>query len=78
MENFEAKLNEESLKIKVNQASDPYYKEYYTINPFNLYSFLNFLKEKYKENWFVINFNDEKDDIFDYDVKIVIYDDCIE
>ena len=78
MENFEAKLNEESLKIKVNQASDPCYKEYYTITPFSLYSFLNFLKEKYKENWFVVNFNDEKDDIFDSDVKVVIYDDNIE
>lgn len=78
MEKFEAKYIEEEIVVRVTKASDYTYSEYYRINIFSLGSFLNFLKKKYKEDWFVVNLNDNKDDICDYNVKVVIYDARIE
>jgi uncharacterized protein YihD (DUF1040 family) len=78
MEKFEAKCIEENIVVKVTKASDYTYSEYYKINVFSLCSLLNFLKKKNKEDWFVVNLNDNKDDICDYDIKVVIYDAHIE
>lgn len=78
MEKFEAKYIEENIVVRVTKASDYTYSEYYRINIFSLCPFLNFLKKKYEEDWFVINLNDNKDDICDYNVKVVIYDARIE
>ena len=78
MEKFEAKYIEDEIVVRVTKASDYTYNEYYTINIFSLGSLLNFLKKKYKEDWFVINLNDNKDDICNYDIKVVIYDAHIE
>ena len=78
MEKFEAKYTEEEIVVRVTKASDYTYSEYYRINIFSLGSFLNFLKKKYEEDWFVINLNDNKDEICDYNIKVVIYDAHIE
>jgi hypothetical protein len=78
MEKFEAKYMKETIVVRVTKASDYTYKEYYTISIFSLYSFLDHLKKRYKEDWFVVNLNDNKDDICDYNVKVVIYDARIE
>lgn len=78
MEEFEAKYMKETIVVRVTKASDYTYTEYYTINIFSLGSLLNRLKEKYKEDWFVVNLNDNKNHIHNYDIKVVIYDARIE
>jgi len=78
MEEFEAKYMEEEIVVRVTRASDYTYSEYYRISIFSLGSLLNHLKKRYKEDWFVVNLNDNKNDICDYNVKVVIYDAHIE
>ena len=69
----------EELKIEIHKASDYNYSKSVTIENLSLLgSLLKSLKEEYGENSFIVNFNDRKSYLFNYDIEITIYDDYIE
>lgn len=66
------------LKIVIGKASDWNYEKIINIDLSSLGFLLKTLKEEYGENSFILRFNDNRNYLFNYDIKITIYDDYIE